>query len=157
MPVQVRVHGDASFVVRRGGAGLPTTIYEHPIRWEVTPTAGTFGVLVQRIQRDAKIKLTYAEAERLGITEDYVRQLYNQDLPQRNTDKLRITMAKYGSNRWWEGSDIAKAALFQLFESVKLLDHEMFTAGLTELLQRDHGMITGEAMRARLASEAKEA
>jgi len=58
MPVQVSVHGNPSYDVRPGGAGLPTTIFCHKIRWDITPAEGTHGILVQRIQRDAKIKFS---------------------------------------------------------------------------------------------------
>jgi len=58
MPVQVSVHGDPSYHVQPGAAALPTTIFCHAIRWDIAPAAGTHGILVQRLQRDAKIKFS---------------------------------------------------------------------------------------------------
>jgi len=75
------------------------------------------------------------------IPEDYITD-FCKDLPQETIERqesienIRLTMQKYGENKWWESNDPATRSLFQLFEDIRIIDFFEFGKGLCKLLGR---------------------
>jgi len=58
------------------------------------------------------------------------------ELPEKNRTELTNTIKKYGENKWWESEDKAYVAMFQIFETVVMVNITDFRIGLGELLGR---------------------
>ncbi|MEM1577992.1 MAG: hypothetical protein QXM27_03220 [Candidatus Pacearchaeota archaeon] len=69
------------------------------------------------------------------INESYIRARYGK-LSKENIDRLITAMKRYGNNHWWESTDLATIAYYQLFEDVLLVDFSLFHEGLEKLLGR---------------------